>query len=828
MKHLYIYILLAAVVAVAALSCRIEEPEFQPAEEQEIIPVTVSLQLEVAPEDNGTPATKAIDDPASVASTQIQNMCVIQFNGTGLDAKQRGEVHYLRTDVDPEDENYLNINQIKLAYSEGEPQTLVFLANTFMQLPGQAGITTLGEVLNLWHIAGGEAAVFGHDGDGVGFPSDVTYYQRMSAIAVTEVDNGTVVYGKLRRSMARINVEIVNNGTDYLKIQSVQLRNVSQKDYYVTDYSYINSWTSWSEYTTANLISDSFQDEYNPNVPLRTDYAPRTWSDGGGTNNGTVHDGAGTGTASWRWYVPSNMRGIDASNLSKQEKNLCPNAHAATYLYIVASYGASDEPILYRFYLGENLVNDFNLKPNTSYSYRLTFNGKGNATTDKRVEDLGSRKFEYDANCYIINPSPLGDRYFSFNVVHRPNIFWGNPYNEGVRYQEVHDAYPTNYISSTEYWHARVIWSDYPYEPSEIAAMMVNKTGKGDGNYDDDRSRVKVKIPANMKHGNIVIGIFANDAEDDFTTNANTMLWSWHLWITDYQPDRIIGHAPTAGTYVYNVEGGEVNRYSAALAAWSTGRYKNGYIMDRNCGALDGRYHGNGNSRGGGMVYQFGRKDPFNVNYPGYYYDYACTTRTAVAANIDGTDLLYGPIAAGDTGLNGKNVPYSVMKPRRYITSYSGWHSGDNFAPKSNIWNDPRIGEKTTQEETAKSIFDPCPPGWKVPYPDWIGNLSFGQTNTTNPANNIIYQGHDLSNGCTYYPDGGYLANKTNPDPQVVFFPFSGTRRNTWAATSGGGLYYNNTPYDSGSVRYLQLTESNAMINMYIRSQGFAVRCIHE
>lgn len=825
MKHFYIYILLTVILAVSAVSCRIEEPEFQQAEDQEIIPVTVSLQLEVAPEDNGTPGTKAVDDPASVASTQIQNMCVIQFNGTGLDAKQRGEVHYLRADVDPEDENYLDFGKIKLAYSEGQPQTLVFLANTFMQLPGQAGVTTLGEVLNLWHVAGGEASVFGHDGQGEGFPNDVTYYQRMSALAVTEVDNGIVVHGVWRRSMARINVEIVNTaGIDNLKIVSAQLRNVSQKDYYVTDYSYIDSWSSWSDYTTDNLISDPFQDVYNPNMPLRTDYNPRAWTSGGGT-------AGGTGTANFTWYVPSNMRGIDTSNLSKQEKNLCLNAYAATYLYIVASYGASDEPILYRFYLGENLVNDFNLKPNTSYSYRLTFNGKGNATTDKRVEDLGTRKFEYDANCYIINPSPLGDRYFSFNVVHRPNIFWGNPYNEGVRFQSVYDVYPSNFISSTEYWHARVIWSDYPYEPSEIAAMMVNKTGKGDGNYDDDRSRVKIKIPSNIKHGNIVIGIFANDAEDDFTTNANTMLWSWHLWITDYQPDRIIGHTPTAGTYVYNVEGGQVHRYSESIPAWSTGAYKNGYIMDRNCGALDRNYHGN--SRGGGFYYQFGRKDPLSADYTGYYYDYACTTRYSVAYNPGPSNENYGYMTTSSIGQGGKNVPYSVMKPRRYLVG-EPWHDGDGFAPTNIVWNDPKIGEKTAQEEAGKSIFDPCPPGWKVPTHVFIGNLKFGSTSTTDPAVNLVWQGHGFLYGITYYP-AGYLDNKDNPEPQAAFFPGQSNRLtgygyngNMYYQIGDRGSYWTSTPYSTTQAAFFTFSTTSASISGNSRACALQLRCIRE
>ena len=806
MKRIYISILLIISAALAAVSCRMEEPAFSESETEEITPVTVSLKLGFASEDNGTPLTKAIDDPTPVVNTHIRNMCVLQYKGTSMDSPLVGQVHYLREDVDPEDENYLDFNKIKLADSWGETHTLVFLTNTFAQIPN---VETLGEMLQLWHNSGGEAGVFGHDGDGTSFPDDVTYYQRMNALAVTVVDNGTVVRGVLRRSMARINVEIVNNGADNLKIVSAQLRNVSQKDYYVTDYSYIDPTDG---VTPINLIDEPFQDEYHPLVPLRTDYVARTWAQGGGTNDGSVNPGEGTGTANFRWYVPSNMRGTDNSNHSKEEKNVCPNAYAATYLYILASYGANDEPILYRFYLGENLVNNFDIKPNTSYSYRLTFNGKGNTTTDKRVEDLGTRKFEYDANCYILNPPPIGDRVFSFNVVHRPNVFWGNPANEGVRYQEVYDAFSSNFIRTTEHWFARVLWSDYPYSADEMNAMLVNKTGTGAGNYDDDISRVKVKIPSNIVRGNIVIGVWAND-DGNPETNKDEILWSWHLWITDYQPDRIFGHTPVAGTYIYNVEGGQVHRYNNTM--WNTGSLKNGYAMDRNIGTQDPNYHTT--DRLGGFYYQFGRKDPFSGNFTGYSYNYECTARENVGFNN-------GATPGGETGQNWKNVPWSVMHPRQYITG-SKWTGSDIFSVMGIPWHDPEINGLTAPEERGKSIFDPCPRGWKVPANGWL--TGFG-------SSNFVWNGHNLGNGRTYYPNGGYEANKNKDvlEAQAIFFPSVGSRNTSGgvAGSSGdGGVYWSSTPY-STTRGYIISFYKQGMYNPFDVEQGnaYVVRCVHE
>lgn len=532
----------ALAVAVMMSSCQIEEfesPEPEPNAEG-IIPATVSLKFNISGEDYGTPDTKAIDDPGTVADTQIQNLIILQYGGTDNDAPLVGGLHYLSADVtDQDDEHYLgNMEQIKLADSQGQVHTLVFLTNTFTEIrPGE----TLGEMLGLTREAGGAPDVFGHEGDGHEFDEGQTYYQRMNALAVTEVTNDMTVYATLRRSMARINVQITNSGADGLRIRKVWLRNVSQKDYYITDYSYLDP----TDHSTVQLLRDyDFQDEYVPSLPMRTDYIEHGWNGAEG----------GTGTATYRWYVPSNMRGEDAYNTLPEEKNLCANVAGATYLFILGEYGPEhDQAIIYRFYLGENLVNNFDLKPNTSYSYHFTFNGKGKTLTDKRIEDLGRKDFMIDANSYILNPPPagIGPRKFSINVVHRPNIFWGTS-TENDRYGNF-AAYPEQYISTTDNWKAKILWSDFGYDQN---AVLTNNNGDGGGSYNQMNQRIELTIPSDITRGNMVIGVWANDADDD-----TQILWSWHIWITDYQPDNISGHSPAPDTYLFGVEGGMVHRY---------------------------------------------------------------------------------------------------------------------------------------------------------------------------------------------------------------------------------------------------------------------------
>lgn len=824
MNYKNLRFLIPALGAILLLSCQVEElAPADPVESVEITPVTVSLQLSLGAEQNGTPQTRAIDDPLDKDDTQILNLCILQYNGITEDAMLVGEVHYLRSDVDPEDENYLDFSKIKLAASWGEEHTLVILTNTFTQLPK---VNTLGEMLSLWRTVGGEADVFGHTNQGESFPDGTDYYQRMSALVVAVIDDEVTVKGTLHRSMARIKVVIDNDGTDGLQIRDVQLRNVSMKDYYVTDYSYIDGNAN-----VQYLRETPFQDEYVPGVPMRADYAVRGWT---GTNTN------GTGIATYLWYVPSNMRGT-SDNTLPSEKNMSPNAVGATYLYILGRYGSdadqdglNDELIVYKFYLGENLVNDFNLKPDHSYTYRFTFRGKGNTVTDRRVDDYGSIHFKEDANCYIVNPPVEGTRKYTFNVVHRPNIFWGGP-NSGDRYGYYNNSqgeYPSNFIGTTEPWKARILWSDVPYD---MNAVVTRRNGDGSGGYMDASQRVELTIPSDITKGNMVIGVWTGD-------DPNIILWSWHIWITDYQPDDIIGHAPDAETYVYNVEGGEVHRFNNAV--FNTGIYKNGYAMDRNLGALDQSNHAS-TMPGGGMYYQFGRKDPFpTTKYTVYTYDNV-GNRTTVSANNSVPN-----IGISGTGQGMKNVPYSVNNPRTLINGgNSYWTYGDIFFnpidyDNSILWQDSMNTYRTDNEETGmnhgKSIFDPCPVGWRLPAAGWGSGADkgvYGNTSTTSTSAKLISDAEGLigsgrGSGYTYFPFGFLEAKNNNFEgkySQTIFFPGPGwLNANSSLAYVGTCMLWSQ---ESWSIHYGHVThfDSGYGTNGEVyraRSHGYAVRCV--
>ena len=132
-----------------------------------------------------------------------------------------------------------------------------------------------------------------------------------------------------------------------------------------------------------------------------------------------------------------------------------------------------------------------------------------------------------------------------------------------------------------------------------------------------------------IKEGNAVIGAY--DA-------GGTLIWSWHVWAADYDPD---------------AEGGAV--------------YFNGYsMMTRNLGALAADNSSVENILASyGLYYQWGRKDPF-IGPSSYN---AANGASARMYNGGGSRVyLRTATSSAETG----TVAYAVQHPLTFITGVSG------------------------------------------------------------------------------------------------------------------------------------------------------------
>lgn len=219
------------------------------------------------------------------------------------------------------------------------------------------------------------------------------------------------------------------------------------------------------------------------------------------------------------------------------------------------------------------------------------------------------------------------------------------------------------------------------------------------------RDKAYVIVETGEKMGNAVIAMKVN----------GEIYWSWHIWCTDYNP---------------NLKNGQ--------------QELNGYVwMDRNIGATYNSYNEEGGVRSKGFLYQWGRKDLFP---PAKGWEKAEADKELYGITGELKSFSRTPVAV----LN--NISNSVHNPMTFYTSSDSWYTvNEKLADYSlrYLWN-TKLGKKT--------LFDPCPAGWRVPAPKNVEDSPW-------PDNSIVLYkemkgfGFNVSN--VYYPAAGYRLNST-------------------------------------------------------------------
>jgi len=766
---------IAAFFVTALLSSCVKEsqPDRQTVPDGEPVEVSLNLTADHLVEMTltGTKGT-GINDTTNPEVNDIKNLWILQFDGTGDDALRRGNPMYI--------ENYNPSELLKLIASNAKNR-LVFVANTFAATVAFGDCRTLADAKALIRSVTLESDVVRTDTVG----GIVKHYPVLNGHQDLVVNSGIAVSATLTHSVARIDVKVVNAIPDSLTIESVTMKSVPDRFNYITDYDLPELYPDAATLSTV-------------------DYAPTPWTEGG-------IDGGDANRRNFSFYVPANKRGTttEDSNGGKYKGFFAPDK--ASYAFIQAYYyegtGASavKRSVSYSFYLGADLTNDYNIKPNGHYSYTFTINRKGNEDYDGRVEDTGTvnlRNREL-ANCYIINPPAAEGIWRNYQIpVKRVWEFW----KADGRYEDNNDY---ALLSTSNGWVVDVIWSEFPIDSTHFKWVKRNKIEGLDPENDYFEFSVKSGVS-----GNCVVGIrrYANQALliDDI------YLWSWHLWVTDYKPDKASAYTinPSDGRYVYKVPGGDVHRYNNAI--FNTGIYAGKVIMDRNLGAKDIYYHSNYDRY---LYYQFGRKDPFSGPRKIYIrhdhdespstYDYE--TWSTATYTIQNT--------AADANLN--NVPYSIHNPLTFIKG-EYWTYKDKYNPTTydgNIrWQDPEV-----KTDAGKSIFDPCPPGWKMPKDGtWAGF----DTKADNKFTKFLLN-DPLSPGRNYFPNGS-----SDRSTGTIFFPASGyldSGSGAFSRVGGGGHYWSCSPLSAAFGSSLNFY-SGAVYpsNTNLRASGFPVRCVQE
>ena len=295
---------------------------------------------------------------------------------------------------------------------------------------------------------------------------------------------------------------------------------------------------------------------------------------------------------------------------------------------------------------------------------------------------------------------------------------------------------------------AEVLWESFGTDVTPNVGDLVKNVKYADG-------IISFETPSEYKEGNAVIA--AKDA-------SGNILWSWHIWLTD-QPE---------GQVYYN---------------------NAGTMMDRNLGATSATP---GDVGALGLLYQWGRKDPF-------------LGAALKQVSYEAKSTITWPTLV-DSDSNTGTISYATANPTVFITFENhDWHYASVNATSSDRW---------TESDKPKSVYDPCPQGWRVPdggYDDgiWVKVATSSVFSFPYDSKNrgMNFSGKFGNSSNIWYPAAGsrYCSDTTIDD--VGYYGFY------WSAA-----YYRNNGY----LLFIRFDESCYVSFTTFASSACSVRCISE
>ena len=401
------------------------------------------------------------------------------------------------------------------------------------------------------------------------------------------------------------------------------------------------------------------------------------------------------------------------------------------------------------------------------------------------------------------------------------------PYKTNAYYWNTEDAAP----DAPKPTKAKVIWRE-----AGITSMNEPTITEVDGKY-------TLNISGVQGYGNALVGIYESEA----TMNADTPLWSYHIWKPEIDPSDEselleYGYTNSGTYYVMPIALGATNKATVAVNGTATN--------ETNAKAL-------------GLYYQWGRKDPLgrpaNISNIGFV---SCTDANGTAINwtsanniaeITSSDLLGTDNSI--TEKEGKAIDiwmldYVTKHPTVFIIDRDSKYK-NNWAGKDNpyLWGNPQGYNFPRNSTLHRSIFEPCPAGYRVAPNDlWIAFTKNGQTGIADSSNEDTWPENILNimnvNTTTHVTNlntqkGFFFCYEVNidntkkwRDGATDFYPASGYRSRSdsfLASVGGNGRYWSSSPQESESPfsgrLYFEAT-SIYPVNSDSRAHGFSVRCV--
>ena len=304
----------------------------------------------------------------------------------------------------------------------------------------------------------------------------------------------------------------------------------------------------------------------------------------------------------------------------------------------------------------------------------------------------------------------------------------------------------------------------------------------------------RVQVKMGRSRGNAVIAVY-----DKTNPNAEDakVLWSWHLWCTA---------TPKILEFVTSIYTG--NNYK---------------VMDRNLGATATKaYLGTVQ----GLHYQWGRKDPFSGSLT---YDGIRTILYDVRSGQGVYKYSDERVTAGQA----ISTPSSLYSPRRGL-------GGESWCTKTTelkyLWGNPDGEQDVFPKETLKSLYDPCPYGYKVAPHDVFKILNKGEIAIFPPVGaslgDMYYIKSYFANGSTFYYDNAGI-----DETKLIYLPETYRPIGDGIRLGKQGVYWCSSSHPADKERsglmfnfhlYTTMDFEYNIYNPVVTSTPASIRCVKE
>ena len=326
---------------------------------------------------------------------------------------------------------------------------------------------------------------------------------------------------------------------------------------------------------------------------------------------------------------------------------------------------------------------------------------------------------------------------------------------------------------------AKIVWSD---EKDLVTSPTIAHDASGDGYLD-----FEVKA-TDIKSGNAVVAV----------TKGGVVVWSWHLWFAPKTALNTIAVTNKQNvTYNFTIEnlGWKPKDIVSTYAVPRTVRVKveqttanNGLKQET---VINITQNPGGTKKGICTYYQFGRKDAFPL-----------------------TIELLPQGSINENAGNNMSITNGIQNPQNVYTWGSSW---TNTPPTGytyyNLWSADNNTTGHNDNTVIKTVYDPCPVGFKMPASNAFSNFI---------ASNIV---DTYNNRWKFYADFGHHFWTNTTKAATIFFPATGIRNMSygengyyWAAIPSEWRYGHRLEFSWGFVN----TEASE------RQNTFAVRPVTE